>query len=118
MGLTSEIQADIAAAFDTDLADAVQEFTGKRVIVGQLDPVTDTQTSTTIEYSGRGVFSDYDTKEVDGLNILRTDTKLIALQNEVTEIPAIGDKISGLFDVINVGKDPADCTYQIQLRKV
>lgn len=118
MGLTSEIQADIAAAFDTDLADAVQDFTGKRVIVGQLDPVTDTQTSTDIEYTGRGVFSDYDTKEVDGFNILRTDTKLIALQNEVTAIPAIGDKISGLFDVINVGRDPANCIYELQLRKV
>ncbi len=118
MGLQAEIQADIAAAFDTDLADAVQDFTGKRVIVGQLDPVTDTQTSTTIEYTGRGVFADYETNEVDGIKILRTDTKLIALQNEVTEIPAIGDKINGLFDVINVGSDPADVSLTIQLRKV
>lgn len=119
MGLQAEIQADIAAAFDTDLADAVNAFTGQRVIAGQYDPVKDITTDDhTINYSGRGVFTDYGIKEIDGLNILRTDTKLIALQNEVTELPAIGDKINGVFDVINVGADPADASYILQLRRV
>lgn len=118
MGLKAEIQTDIAAAFDTDLADAVQPFTGKRVIVGDYDPATDASTSTELNYSGRGVFTDYAVKEVDGINILRTDTKLIALQNEVTALPAIGDKINGVFDVINVSCDPADVSFTIQLRKV
>lgn len=116
MSLKAEIQADIAEAFDSDLADAVTDFTGTREVPGGYDPVSGTNTSTTETYTGRGVFGGYSVQEIDGQHILAADTKLTALQNEVTDTPAIGDDISGLR-VLNVGKDPAGATWTIQLRK-
>lgn len=119
MGLRSEIQADLAQAFNTDLADAVQPFTGSRTITGTYDPVTDTTTGDqVIKYTGRGVFTEYTIKEVDALTVLITDTKLIALQNEVDELPQVDDTVNGVFRVVNVGADPADASYTLQLRRI
>lgn len=122
MGLRDDLQADIAAAFDDDLADAVPSFSGFRVIGTEYDPVTETQVEQKVTFSGRGVFGSYAINIVDGINILLTDTKLTALQNEVVDAngvaftPAIDDIINGL-KVISVGKDPAGATWTIQLRK-
>ncbi|MHB0763169.1 hypothetical protein ACYCFC_02030 [Stutzerimonas sp. NM35] len=119
MGLRDDLAADIADAFDTDLADAVTEFTGSRVVgQGPYDPITETRPSITETYTGRGVFGSYSMQMVDGINILRTDIKLTALQAEVTGTPKVGDKISG-YDVVGpVGQDPASATWSLQLRKV
>lgn len=122
MGLRDELQQDIAEAFDDDLADAVPSFSGFRVIGTDYDPVTETQIELKTTFSGRGVFGSYSTDIADGINILLTDTKLTALQNEVVDAngvaftPAIDDIINGL-KVISVGKDPAGATWTIQLRK-
>ena len=35
MGLRDEVTADIKEAFNTDFADVIQTFTGKRVIQGE-----------------------------------------------------------------------------------
>lgn len=122
MGLRDEIQADVAEAFNTDLADAVKAFTGQRIIRGTYDPVTDTTTGdTTINYSGRGTFGRFKINEIDNNLIMATDVKLLCLQNEIIQTPVIGDSISnsdGPFEVINVGKDNADVTWTFQLRKV
>lgn len=123
MGLRDDLQADIAAAFDDDLADAVTALSGNRTVVTGYDPVTETPTKEITNFSGRGVFGSYSTDIADGINILLTDTKLTALQNEVVDAdsvaftPAIDDIINGL-KVISVGKDPAGATWTIQLRKV
>ena len=117
MGLRTELQADIAEAFDDDLGDAVTAFTGSRVTGLNYNPVTDTQDTTTISYSGRGVFADYSAREIDGETILRTDQQLVALQNEVDQPPKNGDRING-FDVINTEQDPAACVWVLQLRRV
>lgn len=121
MGLRAEIQADLAQAFNTDLADAIQPFTGSRTVtaIGDYDPVTDTTTGDqVIKYTGRGVFTEYTIKEIDALTVLITDTKLIALQNEVNELPQVDDTVNGVFRVVNVGADPADASITVQLRKV
>lgn len=121
MGLREEIQADVAEAFNTDLSDAVKAFTGQRIIRGTYDPVTDTTTGDiTVNYSGRGTFGRFKTSEIDNNLIEATDVKLLCLQNEITQLPVIGDAITnsdGAFEVINVGKDNADVTWTIQLRK-
>ena len=119
MGLREEIQADLAEAFDTDLADAVQPFTGGVTLPGTWDPVTEAAgPAVVIAYTGRGVFDAFKMAQVDGVNIRATDQLLIALTNEtIGGTPDIGHKING-FDVINVQPDPAFATYQIQLRKV
>ncbi|WP_299231709.1 glutamate 5-kinase [uncultured Halomonas sp.] len=117
MGLRDDIQADIAAAFDADLADAVRAFSASREVPGSVfDPTTGTYPSTTETYTGRGVFGGYSAQEVDGQHVLATDVKLTALQNELTDAPKIGDTLDG-YRVINVGKDPASATWSIQLRR-
>ncbi|KJZ13504.1 hypothetical protein TW86_11345 [Halomonas sp. S2151] len=117
MGLRDELQADIAEAYDSDLADAVTTFTGSRTVVsGEFDPVEGTYPETTVTYSGRGVFGGYSIQEVDDQHIRRTDVKLTALQNEVSDTPAIDDTIDGML-VVNVGADPAKATWTIQLRR-
>ncbi|WP_442486781.1 hypothetical protein [Halomonas litopenaei] len=125
MGLRDELQADIAEAYDSDLADAVQTFTGSRTVVsGEFDPIEGTYPETTVTYSGRGVFGDYSTAEIDNQHILRTDVELSGvLQNELImdadqapATPKINDTINGML-VVNVGQDPAKATWTIQLRR-
>ena len=119
MGIREEIQADMAEAFDTDLADAVRPFTGGVTLPGGWDPVTEASTAPmVVAYSGRGVFDSFKMAQVDGVNIRATDQLLIALTNEtVGGTPDIGHKING-FDVVNVQIDPAGAHFEIQLRKV
>jgi hypothetical protein len=117
MGLREEITAGLAAAFDdpNGLADAVRAFTGIRTATGAYDPATGTAGSNTVSYTGRGIFGSYEAKDVDGTNILASDTKLIALQAEVTGTPMVGDRI-GSQTVKGKGEDPASATWILQLR--
>lgn len=128
MGLRRELQAELAQAFDTDLADAVAVVDGSRSVPGTYDPEKGGSTpATTLHYAGRGVFGQYKAREIDGTRIWASDVRLKALQNElfmteagvVTDTPAapaIGDLVSG-YRVVNVGQDPARATWTIQLRK-
>ena len=127
MGIREDLQRDIAKAFDTDLADAVNPFTGSYVIVTGVDPVTETGSETTITYTGRGVLGSYALNRIDGINILHGDLKLTALVNEVSDKPAVDhiidaeDLITGMaqrYKVITAKTDPAKASYSIQLRRV
>ncbi|WP_430491637.1 glutamate 5-kinase [Pseudomonas fulva] len=126
MGLRDDIQIDLAAAFDEDLADAVQSFTGTYMGPGVRDPISETTTAQPITYTGRGVFDSYDSRRIDGLNILVGDVLLISLANEVTDKPAVGHKITAndlitgelvSYRIVSPGIDPAKAHYEIQLRK-
>ena len=133
MGLHDEITADIKDAFDTDLADAVQPFTGSRKGFGGgeavYDPIRDEYvnaegTTGDITYQGRGVFGAFSDSELlsNGINI--TDTKLTCLVAEVSEIPKVDDMISfnklggKSLRVMNVSADPTNTAYSIQLRGI
>lgn len=116
MGIRNDVQQDLGPEFDEDLADAVQPFTGSREVSGGYDPVTGTVTNTTETYAGRGVFGGYSVREIDNQHILATDTRLTALQNEITDTPQEGDTIDGL-EVVRIEKDPAGATYSLTLRK-
>lgn len=124
MGLRDEIQADLAEAFNTDLSDAVTAFTGTRTVASDTDSgiddwmlPPDAVTDSTLTYSGRGVFTDYSTYELNSDIINVTDVKLVVLQNEITAEPIADDKING-YSVVMVNKDPANAAYEIQLRQV
>lgn len=127
MGLRDELQADLAQAFNTDLADAVLAFTGEYMGPGVWDPVNETTTAQPVTYTGRGVLSRYEDSRIDNVNILVGDLRLTALANEVTDTPDVGHKItaSDLMDrskqvaylVKSVRSDPASATYRLQLRK-
>lgn len=113
--MRDEITEDIAEAFDSDLADAVSELKGARVVKGDYNPITGESNDQVIGYSGRGVFGSYALSLVDGESILSTDQKLTVLQAELSDVPQVNDTLNG-FKVIHVGHDPANVTWVIQLR--
>ena len=124
MGLRDDLQADLAEAFDDELADAVTAFAGTRAVASNTDSDIDDwmnppsePSNSTLTYTGRGVFTDYSTYELNSDIINVTDVKLIVLQNEITAEPIADDKING-YTVVRVSKDPASATYEIQLRQV
>ena len=127
MGLRDELQADLAEAFDTDLADAVVDFSGEYMGPGVVDPVTEENTAQPVLYSGRGVLSRYEDRRIDNINILVGDLRLTALANEITDTPDVGHKITApdlmdrskqvVYLVKSVRSDPASATYRLQLRK-
>lgn len=124
MGLRDDIQADLAEAFNDELADAVTAFAGTRTVASDTDSgiddwmnPPDTPSASTLTYTGRGVFTDYSTYELNSDIINVTDVKLICLANEITSEPIADDKING-YSVVMVNKDPANATYEIQLRQV
>lgn len=126
MGLRDDIQADLAEAFDDDLADAVYTFTGSYMGPGVWDPVSETSTAQPVTYTGRGVLDSYDSRRIDDLNILVGDVLLICLANEVTDKPAVGHQITApdlvtgepaTYRIVSPGIDPAKAHYEIQLRK-
>jgi hypothetical protein len=114
MGMRDDITADLAEAFDSDLADAVTAFTAKHPGQAVYDPANGTMTPTVTAYSGRGVFDSYRLDQIDGTLILATDQSLTALQAEVTRAPEVGDSIAGM-KVKRVEQDPAGVIWNIQL---
>ena len=122
--MRDELQAELAAAFNEDLADAVDSFTcTKPIYSGVFDFETQTYPIVGNEsYSGRGVlFGSYQKDLVKPADYQAEDAKAIVLQNEVTAVPQIDDvwaTSKGDFKVINIGADPASATYTVQLRKV
>ncbi|ELF6206764.1 glutamate 5-kinase [Pseudomonas putida] len=126
MGLRDDIQADLAEAFDDDLADAVSTFTGSYMGPGEWDPVTETSTAQPVTYTGRGVLAGYDSRRIDNINIKVGDVLLIALDNEVTDKVMVGHQITApdlvtgeqvTYRVETVSADPAAAHIEAQLRK-
>ena len=114
--MKQEITQDLKQAFDGDLKDVAKGFTGKRTILSDDDwAVNDTQVLSTIDYSGRGVFTGFYAHEIDNQTILQNDVRLICLQSELTDRPQINDSINQM-KVINISQDPAGICYFIQLR--
>lgn len=122
--MRDELQAELAEAFNDDLADAVDSFTCTKLIYsGVFD--FETQTYPVIgseSYSGRGVlFGSYLKDLVKPADYQAEDAKAIVLQNEVTAVPQIDDvwaTSKGDFKVVNIGADPTNSIWTCQLRKV
>ena len=117
MSFKSTMWPAFGAALDGVFAEAVTQLAGTYETAGEWDPVTETGGVVTVTYTGRGVMTKFETSRIDGLNIQATDTKLIVLANEITQVPAIGHSVNG-FLVKNVRPDPAGVHYEIQLRAV
>ena len=122
--MRDELQAELAEAFNDDLANAVNSFTCEKPIYsGEFDFETQTYPVVGSEsYSGRGVlFGSYLKDLVKPADYQAEDAKAIVLQNEVTAVPQIDDiwnTVKGDFEVKNIGADPVAATFTIQLRKV
>ena len=122
--MRDELQAELAEAFNDDLADAVDTFTCEKPIYsGEFDFETQTYPVVGSEsYSGRGVlFGSYLKDLVKPADYQAEDAKAIVLQNEVTAVPQIDDiwvTSKGDFKVVNIGADPTNSIWTCQLRKV
>lgn len=122
--MREELQAELAEAFSTDLADAVDTFTcEKPVYSGEFDFETQTYPVVGSEsYLGRGVlFGSYQKDLVKPADYQAEDAKAIVLQNEVSGVPQIDDvwvTSKGDFKVVNIGADPTNSIWTCQLRKV
>lgn len=124
MGLRDDLQADLAEAFDDDLADAVTAFTGTRTTASDTDDGEDDwmnppsePSSSTLTYTGRGVFDKKFYEDKESATIQVTDVLLICLQSEITETPYFDDKIND-YRVIAITPDPTNASFEIQLRQV
>jgi len=122
--MRDELQAELAEAFNDDLADAVDSFTCTKPIYSGVFNY-ETQTYPVIgneSYSGRGVlFGSYLKDLVKPADYQAEDAKAIVLQNEVTAVPQIDDiwvTSKGDFKVVNIGADPTNSIWTCQLRKV
>ena len=119
MGLRNDLQADIAEAFDDDLADAVTSFT-YREVARTMDPNTNTSSEVTTDYASRGVFTNFRREDLKDSNVLPTDTQVIVLQNELATTPTIeGFVIDGTdyYTIIRVRQDPAKASWSLQCRQ-
>lgn len=127
--MRDEMQEIFGELFDDVFAESVTAFTGEYMGPGVFDPVTEETTSQPVIYSGRGVFYEYDTRRIDGLNIQIGDIQLIALVNEVQDRPDVGhlvETVDGVgilgapardYRVVRATGDPAGVHYDLQLRK-
>lgn len=125
MGLKTDITTELKAAFATDLKDAVKPFTGARIIaVSDTDVTSEAWLNNmpaqqqTMTYAGKGIFDSYKAIEIDGESIQLNDVKLICLQGNLS--PQLDDTITnddGSYQVVAVNKDPANVTWELQLRK-
>ncbi|MCT2455377.1 glutamate 5-kinase [Acinetobacter baumannii] len=116
MGLRDEIQADIAEAFNDDLADAIHTFTCERISKTNWDPKTETYVEVKENYSGRGVlFGSYSQYEIQTLGVLATDKKARA-QMKYTKIEMMVNAL-GSFRVIIFNRIQLTI-WKCQLRKV
>lgn len=118
MGLRSDLQSDIAAAFDDDLADGVSTFVLRKV-TSTFNTATNSTSETTADTSSRGVFLRYRTRELKDSDIEPKTYYLIVLQNELAVIPEIDDLViveSTIYKVFDIKKDPAKATWVIRCR--
>ena len=122
--MRDELQEELAAAFNEDLADAVDSFTcTKPIYSGVFDFETQTYPVVGSEsYSGRGVlFGSYQKELVKPADYQAEDAKAIVLQNEVTAVPQLDDvwnTVKGDFKVVHSGGDPTGAIWACQLRKI
>jgi hypothetical protein len=120
-GLQEAFRSAAAAAFSAagDIKESAT-FRSKTNMNPVYDPVTDTETQSYTDYSTSMVPSGYDSREIDGINILDTDERVKILVEELTPIPKRNDQIirsSIKWEIINIHKDPANAVWTLQIRK-
>ena len=130
--LNAQITADIADAFDNDLADAVKSVDYIAITQGEYDTVSRTTgPDTEVISDWRVVRYDYSRHEIAvsgssanvplGEDIRVGDTRFLGLQAELNITPKIDDFIlyrGERYIIITTTDDPADVIWILQGRKV
>lgn len=123
MSLKEEIQNELKAAMDGDLAEAVKAFTYTPIVGTAYSPGTGQVTPPAGQASGRGIF--FEAAIIESLTVPtadQVDTKAIVLQNELSVSP----EISGLlvttgdgqeYGIVYVKSDPVGATWELYMKR-
>jgi len=108
MGLRDDVQTAIGEAFDSSLADAVQNYVLTSRGNSVYDPVTGAVTAPETDYSTRGVFDQPSDEQLTDSNVRPFDTVVITLQNELAA------SVVKPNDLITMGTGKELTVYKIQ----
>ena len=117
MGLYSDLDTKLKAAFDGRLADAVK-LLDLTLVAQTYDPDTGEVVDTPTLYATRGVAEPVDNSMIDGEVVKIADTAFTILQSELAAAPSVGDTIvtahnSKSYSLNTVLADPADVTWTL-----
>ena len=119
MGIYADVTKDVAEAFDTDLADAVQAITVIDVGLPTYDPVTGINISTETSYTTRGVVTSLTEDDVNDEALVTNGVTILILDAEKS-VPAFktGMKIligsgSQTYKLITVDPDAANVSHRL-----
>ena len=119
MGLKETVAAAATAIFN-GIGNIASTYTYLQDPTGSYDPATGAVTAGGTSYSISAVRYEYEAREVDGISVLATDARLLFLQSAAGFTPKIGDEVtvgSKQWKVINVIEDPANVTWDLQIRR-
>jgi hypothetical protein len=108
MGLRSDVQTAIGAAFTGSLADAVQDYVFTQRGDSVYDPVTGLVTAAEVDWNTRGVFDQPSDEQLTDSNVRPFDTVIITLQNE------LGASAVNPNDLVTMGSGKELTVYKVQ----
>lgn len=92
-----------------------------RRTVTTFTPSTGNTTTSTTDYSWTGVLTDYADSVIDGTSIIAGDRKFLGAASDITVTPdPETDTLliaSTTYSIVRVKTDPADATYELQVRR-
>ena len=120
MSLKTLIQNSVDIAFNV-VSDLTTVVTLRQKGAATYDPSTGVVTSAETDTTISVIVDKYDAAEVDNQIIQANDLKILVNQSDVTTDIAHEDKIiigTDSYKIMNISKDPAEATYELQIRKI
>ena len=120
MGDLNNIQDEIFAEMQGDLADVSFPFTGQNVATGKFDPDNPKGNQVITNYTGQGIFGlSFNVTDSEVFQIQLNDQKAICFERYTTREPKNQDKIvydNWVYLIINHKVIPAGNGWVLQLR--
>ena len=117
MGDLNNIQDEIYAEMQGDLADVSRGFTAKRYVEPEFDP-TKPYVPSEVTYTGDGIFGLSFTREDSQIfNIEHGDQKAIVFTRYSEREPLLNDEFDG-WRVVHINVLPAGNGWTLQIRRV
>lgn len=114
---------DIAGIIGNELGPSLLPATLIKVTASTRTPgsLTSGMNPTSLNYSVRGILSDYEDHQINGTLIVKGDKQVLLLGATIAggQIPVAGDRViieGNTYNIIKVSRDPAAATYTCQVR--
>lgn len=120
MGLKETIAGAVSAGF-TALGNLKEDVTYNVFqTTSSYDPDTGTAVRKETSYTVPGLFLEYKKQDIDGVQIKAHDQKFLFQQKDLAVTPTLQDRIvrasGATWEVISVSQDPANVTWEVQVR--